>query len=347
MPLSSSIYFHKGNLSSPCSNWRAGLCGVAWVRAGAPACCTPETLSRAETSCSDTQGFLQSKPQHQVFSKIKRAESKLHLPIFFHIEHEKALPAECAAEQTQHCASVKEGQPVSNATLSQQLDENVLRAPPCFPALILSHSTCCCTSKGSGLFLSVSQEKAPKHGCLGARLGERQEPRFPFVFRTIAAVCPRPFLLNEPQDLPSPAPAIQTRCAAQCFCCSGSLERGCNVNTLSHVCKGDSRRKMIKALGRKWHILLTCNSSTVLVQSITQFLSIKHNCYRQGKGALRDSAAKKSSFIGATRGQVERTSAGRTQPLAQAAQKLKRESTYYRAGITPRIILSQAQAERQ
>lgn len=107
MPLSSSIYFHNGNLSSPRFNWRAGSSGVVWGWAGAPASYTLETLSTAEISCSDTQGFLQSKPLHQVFSKIKRAESKLHLPIFFHIDHEKALPVECTADQNQYCTSVK------------------------------------------------------------------------------------------------------------------------------------------------------------------------------------------------------------------------------------------------
>lgn len=140
-----------------------------------------------------------------------------------------------------------------------------------FSELILSHSTCCFTNKGSALFLLARKEKASKARMTRAEGGEsthQESQLFFFFLKTITPVFQCPFLLNEQQDLPFQPPPIPTPHTTQCCCCSGSLERVCSANMLSHGCKGDSRREAMTAPRGQPQVLSTCSNSTFLVQGM-------------------------------------------------------------------------------
>lgn len=129
---------------------------------------------------------------------------------------------------------------------SESCSDWILQVPSCSCELILSHSTCYLTNKGGSVFLSV-RKMPPKKGWLGERAGERRRTTLFICFSNNRSTVPASLLLNELRDLPFPAAATQLQCTAQYFCCSNSLGGVWNANISSHIYKGDSRRKRIKA----------------------------------------------------------------------------------------------------
>lgn len=186
---------------------------------------------------------------------------------------------------------------------------------------------CCLTNRGSALFLLASMEKASKARMTrGEGWGSTQEES-PFwsVFKTIIPVSlpsewAARFMLpntNHPTiqihalHNASVVPVLQSE-SAMLTCCPMSV-------------KGIPEEKLQKLSEVKSHILLTCNNSTFLVHGIKAvYLSIKSLYFKQGKQCSRWQHTYVFINHRSISGQVQRTSADKTQ-FPYAAQKLKEE----------------------